>query len=64
MPAQVRMLDVWIVELNKVYTGVPFAVEQKFLRELPPFSAEQRCWPPLPPAALGKVEHWFCDRRA
>ena len=44
--------------------GVPFAVEQKFLRELPPFSAEQRCWPPLPPAALGKVEHWFCDRRA
>ena len=33
MPAQVRLLDVWIVDLNKVYTGVPFTVVTDWLQQ-------------------------------
>ena len=33
MPAQVRLLDVWIVDLNKVYTGVPFTVVIDWLQQ-------------------------------
>ena len=33
MPADVRLLDVWIVELNKVYTGVPFTVVTDWLQQ-------------------------------
>jgi biopolymer transport protein ExbD len=33
MPASVRMLDVWIVDLNKVYTGVPFTVVTDWLQQ-------------------------------
>ena len=33
MPAAVRLLDVWIVDLNKVYTGVPFTVVTDWLQQ-------------------------------
>jgi biopolymer transport protein ExbD len=33
MFAAVRLLDVWIVDLNKVYTGVPFTVVTDWLQE-------------------------------
>jgi biopolymer transport protein ExbD len=33
MPAPVRLLDVWIVDLNKVYTGVPFIVVTDWLQQ-------------------------------
>jgi biopolymer transport protein ExbD len=31
--AQVRLLDVWLVDLNKVYTGVPFTVVTDWLQQ-------------------------------
>jgi biopolymer transport protein ExbD len=33
MPASQRVLDVWIVDLNKVYTGVPFTVVTDWLQQ-------------------------------
>ena len=33
MAATTRILDVWIVDLNKVYTGVPFAVVTDWLQQ-------------------------------
>ena len=33
MADSVRLLDVWIVELNKVYTGVPFTVVTDWLQQ-------------------------------
>jgi biopolymer transport protein ExbD len=33
MSSPVRILDVWIVDLNKVYTGVPFTVVTDWLQE-------------------------------
>ena len=33
MSAPVRLLDVWIVDLNKVYTGVPFTVVTDWLQQ-------------------------------
>ena len=33
MAAKERLLDVWIIELNKVYTGVPFTVVTDWLQQ-------------------------------